>query len=82
MTTRTDTNPATAIEIATENVVHSIRHAATLYYAENQVARHHATTEPQFLRVLALYFADKSIADWCRDLGIPDATESTRGNRI
>jgi hypothetical protein len=75
VTKRTEANLPTPIEIATRNVLESIRHNAQHFYRENEVRRHHETTEIEFLRILALYFHDKSIADWCNDLDIPDATD-------
>jgi hypothetical protein len=74
MTHRTETNPPTRIERATADTVASIRHNARHFYDEYNVATQHHTTPNEFLRILALYLHDKTLAEWCRDLGIPDAT--------
>jgi hypothetical protein len=75
VTHRTEANPPSPIEIATRDVLESIKNTATLYYSEHGVGAKQGATLPQFLRIVALYFHDKSLADWCHDLGIPDATD-------
>lgn len=76
MTHRTELNPPTPIELATEIVVRNIEATATTAHANGEVGKHF--TLAQFKRILALYFADKSVADWCRDLGIPDASDTEK----
>ena len=75
MTTRTEANPPTPIERATIDVVRSIDAHARLAYKEENVLSQRGTTEQEFRRILALYFHDKSLADWCHDLGIPNPEE-------
>ena len=74
MTHRTDTNPPTRIETATAATLNAMCDAAALNYREHglEIQR---IDEPGFRRILALYFHHKTLADWCRDLGIPDATD-------
>jgi len=75
MTHRTEANPPTPIEQATFDVLQSLSVAIIQAHKARNVESLQRMTEPQFRRILALYFHDKSIADWCRDLGIPDATD-------
>jgi hypothetical protein len=78
MTHRTDTNPPTAIERATTDTLESIKHNARHFHREHNLANPTTgspCTPEAFLRILALYLHDKSLADWCHDLGIPDATD-------
>jgi len=75
MTSRTEANQPTPIERATRDVAQSIAHNAHHFYREHRVDLQHGTTEPEFKRILALYFHDRSLADWSQDLGIPDATD-------
>jgi hypothetical protein len=75
VTHRTEANPPTRIEKATMDTVTKLSQDISVSYHTNRVQEQHGTTEPEFRRILALYFHDKSIADWCRDLGIQDATD-------
>jgi hypothetical protein len=78
MTHRTEAPKPTPIEQATQDVLAHIRvNAAQAHQARNlnNPAKGFSFTQGEFLRILALYFHDKSLADWCRDLGIPDASD-------
>jgi hypothetical protein len=78
MTHRTEAPTPSPIERATADVLESIRHNAIHFHRERGLAnpaKGFSFTEADFLRVLALYFHDKTLAEWCRDLGIPDATD-------
>jgi hypothetical protein len=80
MTHRTEANPPTPIELATSDVVRLMEasvHTAFLSYHLDKPNKGFTYTEPEFRRMLALYFHGKSIAEWCRDLHIPDATDPT-----
>jgi hypothetical protein len=84
MTHRTDANPPTAIEKATTDTVESIRHNAHHFHHEHNLAnpaKGFACTEEAFLRILALYLHDKSLADWANDLGIPDPSDPSERQR-
>jgi hypothetical protein len=50
--------------------------AMTVHFRGERVSGQHGTTEREFRRILALYFHDKSISDWCANLGIPDLSEA------
>jgi hypothetical protein len=66
MTERTNSNPPTDIEKATADVVYDISVAISRAYTT-----HHLTIgEPQFRRIIAGYFDNRSFTDWCHDLGI------------
>jgi hypothetical protein len=75
VTARTEANPPTPVELAAAAVTESMNAAATAHYAQHQVGLLQHIPEQAFRRILALYFHDKSLADWCRDLHIPDATD-------
>jgi hypothetical protein len=75
MTHRTEANPPTPIERAIADILESIGRNAAHFQREHNVAKLQGIPEPEFRRILALYFHDKSLAEWCRDLGIPDATD-------
>ena len=75
MTNRTEGNPPTAVERATQDVIESINSNARHFHHEHAVQIHQHIDEASFRRILALYFHNKSLADWCHDLGIPDATD-------
>ena len=75
MTHRTEGSKQTPIEQATMDTVLSIGQNAVHFYREYQVERQNNMTRGQFLRILALYLHDKSLTDWCLDLGIPDAAD-------
>jgi hypothetical protein len=72
VTHRTDSNQASPIELATQDVLTILSASIRQQYTAHQVDRQHGTTEAEFRRILALYFHDKSLADWCHDLGIQD----------
>ncbi len=75
MTHRTEANQPTPIEQATEDILRMLSAAISRCHEVKRVAQRQGVSEPQFRRLLALYFHDKTIADWCRDFGIEDATD-------
>ncbi len=75
MTERTDSNSMTPIEKATVRVLQELSKTVSMAYIAFEVGRQHGTTEPEFRRIIALYFHDKTITDWCHDLAIADATD-------
>jgi hypothetical protein len=77
MTKRTEANPPTPVELATADVVETIAHNAHHFHQEHAVQPRQHIDEKAFRRIIALYFFHKSLADWCHDLGIPDATDPT-----
>ncbi len=74
MTHRTEVHQPTPIEIATKATLDQLRPNAEKAYELCGVARQHGTTLSEFKRIFVLYLHDKSLADWCHDLGIEDAT--------
>jgi hypothetical protein len=79
MTNRTEAYQPTAIEMATQRTLEMLTQAVTVTYKTQRVEQQQGTTEAEFRRILALYFFDKTIADWCHDLGIQDATDPHGG---
>jgi hypothetical protein len=75
LTTRMEANQPTPIENATMKILRELDSAITLHYRGERVSGKHGTTEREFRRILALYFHDKSISDWCASLGIPDISD-------
>jgi len=75
MTHRTEHAQPTPVEIATREVLQSIPNIARSYFIEHQIAARQRIPEKEFLRILALYFEQKTLADWCHDFGIPDASD-------
>jgi hypothetical protein len=75
MTRRTEASPPTPIEQASAAVIESINAAITAHYCELQVGPKQRIPEQEFRRIIALYFTHKTLADWCRDLHIADATD-------
>lgn len=75
MTARAELVPPTPCEEACEELVSRIRHFAIEAHREHRVAEEQQISRESFLRIVALYFENKSLADWCRDLGILDATD-------
>jgi hypothetical protein len=80
MTHRTEANPPTPVERATQDVLESIIPNARHFHREHALAELQQIDEPGFRRILALYFFNKSLGDWCHDLGIPDATHPPERN--
>lgn len=70
MTQRTESNPPSKIELATQEVVWAISAAVTVAYQRHKVSEQNNTSEKNFRQVIAGYFYNKTIEDWCRDLGI------------
>jgi len=75
MTQRTEGNPPTPIETATEKVLNALSATITKEHKAHGLEHNQRTSEKDFRRILALYFHDKTLQDWCRDLGIQDATD-------
>jgi hypothetical protein len=75
MTQRTEANPPTPNEKDSATVLVLLGGTISATYKHCNVQSQHGTTEQEFRRILALYFHGKSIRDWCKDLGIPDATD-------
>ena len=75
MTHRTELNPQTPIENATNRVIKELNDTITSAYIAFHINSQHQTSETEYRRILALYFHDKSLMDWCHDLGIQDATD-------
>jgi hypothetical protein len=70
-----EANQATRIENATMKILRELDSAITLHSRGERVSGQHGTTEREFRRILALYFHDKSISDWCANFGIPDIND-------
>lgn len=75
MTHRTESNPPTPIECATNDVVQAIRNNALHFHREYAVLPEQHIDERAFLKILALYLHDRTLQDWCKDLGIPEALD-------
>jgi len=74
MTHRTEHHQPTPVENATRDVLAVLSAAITAQHQHHGIARMNIP-EKEFRRILALYFHNKSIADWCHDLSIADATD-------
>ena len=75
MTHRTEANEPLPVELATSDVLESIGHNARTFHRQHKVLEAQRIDEEGFKRILALYLYNKSLAEWCRDLHIPDATD-------
>jgi hypothetical protein len=75
MTHRTESSPPTPIEQATATLLQELSANISQAMLRFDIHRTQHIDEKSFRRILALCFHDKSLADWCRDLGIPDATD-------
>ena len=78
MTQRTEANKPTPVEVATAEVLRDLGRAIHDAHARNRLdlpTRGFAYTEPEFRRMLALYFFDKPLADWAEALAIADPSD-------
>jgi len=75
VTLRTEHQQATPVEIATQEVLSTVSAAITVMHSQNKLTERQHITEKEFRRILALYFEQKTLADWCHDFEIPDATD-------
>jgi len=82
MTRRTEANPPAPIERAVLNVIGELDAAIRTHYREEGLQTNSAITEPEFRRIIALHFHDRTLTEWCRIFGIPDATDpEDRGDK-
>ena len=78
MTILTEGTDITPLERATEAVTTGLSDLITISHIEHKLAAPRngvAFTEQQFRRLLALYFHDRTVQQWCQILGIPDASD-------
>jgi len=69
MTQRTENREATPAEIAAADIVSKISALISDAYHKHRV-RDQLGKEETFRAIMAGYFENKSMRDWCRDLGI------------
>jgi hypothetical protein len=77
MTHRTELNVPTRIEVATRQILQDLTEAVHQRYAVCGVGAAHRMQEDEFRRIIAFFFFNKSLTDWCHDLSIVDATDPT-----
>ena len=71
----------TRVERATEAVLLQLSAAIRASFISYGVSQQQGMNEDAFRRVLALYFTDRTLAEWCTILGIADATTSATQQR-
>jgi hypothetical protein len=77
MTHRTEMNQPTPIENATRGILLDLSDMLHEHYSMSGVGAIQHIPEDEFRRIIALYFYNKSISDWCQDLHVQDATDPT-----
>jgi hypothetical protein len=75
MTTRTMDPQKTPCELAAEAIVRDLRSLIAMHFSEQNVRSQ--MSQQTFTAVMAGYFEQKTIHDWCTDFGI-DTPEGDR----
>jgi hypothetical protein len=80
MTERSEGDHPTTLELATQTIVRGISDLISTAHARHNLkdaASGLSFTETEFRRIIVLYLPDKTLSDWCRDLGIDNPEGSS-----